>query len=180
MKPIIALAVAAFFAAPLSAQQFTIFASGGKSMTSYHGQSDVQSFNLEWARRRWKQTDAGIVLGSEFVWQPVSWYGGRDHSPKEKVRALNAALVLRHHLQSHPAVYAELSSGPMWSEKQVPAATSRFNFLSQGGLGYIVRSHSSMPVMIGIRFAHISNAGIAHHNPGINFTAIVMGVRFRP
>ena len=75
-------------------------------------------------------------------------------------RGATAALTLRHYLQACPPIYAELSSGPMWSEKQVPAATSQLNFPSQAGIAVTVRP--------------------SYHNPGINFTVVVMGVRFRP
>jgi len=172
--------IAILVAASSHAQQFTVYATGGKSMTSYHGQADVQSINLEWSARRWKNTDAGFVIGSELLWHPTSWFGGRDHSPYEKVRGLATSLVVRHYLQSHPSWYGEISSGPMWSAREVPAGTSQFNFLSQGGFGAIVGSRWQTPVMIGVRFAHISNAGLARHNPGMNFTAVVMGLRFRP
>lgn len=166
------------FAAPLPAQQFSVYATGGKSMTSYHGQDDVQSLNLEWSRRPWKHTEAGVAVASEFLWQPTMWFGA--HAAKEKVRGLAASLVVRHSWQAHPHLYAEVSSGPMWSEKEVPAATSRFNFLSQGGVGVMIGSGQMTPLMLGIRFGHISNGGTAHPNPGLNFTALVVGLRFRP
>jgi lipid A 3-O-deacylase PagL len=180
MKHRLAFAAILLVAASAAAQeQLTIFASGGKSMNSYHGQADVQSFNLEWSRRQWRQTDVGIALASEFVWQPNSWSGGRDHSAKEKVRAGATSIMIRHYWQTHPVLYAELSSGPMWAQKQVPAATSRFNFLSQGGVGAIIGSNWRTPVMIGIRFAHLSNAGLVHPNPGVNFSALVLGLQLR-
>lgn len=175
------LVLVAFLAAlPAVAQeQFAVLATGGKSMTSYHGQADLQSWNLEWTRRQWKHTDAGFSLGQEFLWQPKTWYGGHDHMDKEKVHAGNLSLVVRRYSASHPALFAEISSGPMWAGKQVPAATSRFNFLSQAGIGVLIGSRWATPITIGYRFAHISNAGFAHHNPGMNVSALVLGMRFR-
>ncbi len=160
-------------------ENFAVLATGGKSMTSYHGQADVQSFNFEWTRREWKHTDAGFSIGQEFLWQPKTWLGGRDHMGKEKVRAGTCSIVVRRYSAVHPNFFAEISSGPMWAGKQVPAATSRFNFLSQAGIGAVIGSRWVTPITIGYRFAHVSNAGFAHHNPGLNFSAVVAGVRFR-
>ncbi len=174
-----ALFVVSFLlATSLPAQQFSVYATGGKSMTGYHGQDDVQSLNLEWTRRQWKFTDVGAVIASEFLWQPNAWFGA--HAPKQSVRGLSTSLIVRHSFQAHPRLYAEVSSGPMWSEKEVPAATSRFNFLSQGGAGVVIGSGWQTPVILGVRVGHLSNGGTAHPNPGLNFSAIVVGLRFRP
>lgn len=167
--------VVLLFAASASAQQLTVFASGGKSMTSYHGQADLQSITFEFTERRSAHFETGIAFGSDFLWQPRTWFGGGN----ERVRGMNASLVVRRYWRSHPNVYAEVSSGPMWAEKRVPAQTSHFNFLSHAGGGVVIGSQWQTPIMLGLRFAHLSNAGVAYHNPGMNFSAAVIGMRFR-
>lgn len=166
-----ALLCIALFATSAAAQPITVFVTGGKSMTSYHGQSDLQSFDLEWTGRQWKHnTEAGVALASQFIRQESTWTGGRDHAPKENVRGLAASMIVRHFFRSRYCV--ELASGPMWSNRDVPAATSRFNFQSHGGAGIVMRS-----LILGVRFGHISNGGTAHRNPGVNYTAAVVGFR---
>ena len=57
----------------------------------------------------------------------------------------------------------------------MPESTSHFNFHSQGGAGVI----TPRGWMFGIRAGHISNAGYAERNPGINFTEVLFGYRLR-
>lgn len=167
--------LALLFAASASAQQFTLFAGGGKSMTSYHGQVDLQAVNVEFTERRSKDIEVGVAFGSDLLWQPRTWFGGEN----ERVRGVNASLVVRRYFRSRANVYGELASGPMWAEKRVPAQTSHFNFLSYAGAGVVIGPEWSTPLMVGFRFAHVSNAGLTHHNPGINFSALVAGLRLR-
>ena len=66
-------------------------------------------------------------------------------------------------------------SGPIYASKRVPESTSHFNFHSQGGAGVI----TPRGWMLGVRAGHISNAGYAERNPGINFTEVLFGYRLR-
>ena len=64
--------------------------------------------------------------------------------------------------------YVQMGAGMLWTSRDFPAGTSSFNFTPQGGLGaYWVRTDRSS-VAFGVRFHHISNAGIKKPNPGHN------------
>ena len=161
-------------AARTNAQQWSVYASGGKSITTWHGQVDISSLNVERTRERWRNTEVGFVVAPHVLFQPRSWFGYQYGNGNEKVLAISGSLLLR---RTFGAFYAEASTGPMWAEKRVPAATSRFNFITQPGFGAVFRRDTRMPVMVGYRFAHISNGGYARRNPGLNISQLIVGVR---
>ena len=67
----------------------------------------------------------------------------------------------------------------MVAEKRVPAATSRFNFASAAGVGFVFNAGGHYPIVAGYRLTHISNGGYAPRNPGLNVSSILIGVRVR-
>jgi hypothetical protein len=159
-----------------------VFLTGGKSITTWHGQADVQSMAFESTRRRFARTDLGWVIASRVLWQPRSWFGYEFGDGNERVRAISASVIARRRFfasSSRLQPYVEASIGPMWAEKAVPAATSRFNFVTEPGLGFVVRPRSRHPLMIGYRFSHLSNGGYSPRNPGLNISSVVVGTIIR-
>lgn len=70
--------------------------------------------------------------------------------------------------------YFELGGGTLFTNTQVPAGTSRVNFTTGGALGlHFLRSKHN--VSAEIRYMHISNAGLANLNPGINTVQLRLG-----
>ena len=172
------------FALSTSAQTFDdlrVVAIGGKSITNWHGQADLQLLQLELGHALSARTTVAIVAGAANVWQPRSWFGNQYRDGNESVHALTASLLLRHAFRAEGRVrpYIEAASGPFFSEKRVPASTSRFNFMSQAGAGLVFNGGGRMPLLIGYRFLHISNGGYAPRNPGLNVSAVVIGVQLR-
>jgi len=66
------------------------------------------------------------------------------------------------------APFVEIGGAVLGSREQVPEGTSRFNFLTNGGLGLQFLRDGHPAAQVGLRYQHISNASIAQHNPGIN------------
>ena len=160
----------------------SVYAVGGKSMTSWHGQAGVAALNVEIARFLSPRTDVAFVLAPMNVHQPRSWFGNQYGDGDEDVRALSGSLLVRRYFgvqRERVHFYAEGSTGPMWSERRVPASTSRFNFVTQLGSGVIFMPHSAIPVIFGYRFMHISNGGYAPRNPGLNVSSLVVGTQIR-
>jgi hypothetical protein len=63
--------------------------------------------------------------------------------------------------------YFELGGGTLFTNTKVPEGTSRINFTTTGALGlHFLRSKYNISTEV--RFMHISNAGLATPNPGIN------------
>ena len=180
----ITIAVLLLFPLFASAQIFDdvrVFATGGKSMTNWHGQADIQALNLELSHAFSRRLTAGFAVAAMNVWQPRSWFGDLYGDGNESVRALSTSLQVRRtwRTESRMPFYAELSTGPMWAHKRIPANTSHFNFISQGGAGVMLNTRSRYPIMLGYRFSHISNGGYSDRNPGLNISSVVVGVQLK-
>jgi len=63
--------------------------------------------------------------------------------------------------------YFELGGGTLFTNTKVPEGTSRINFTTSGavGLHFLRRKRN---ISAEVRYMHISNAGLATPNPGIN------------
>jgi lipid A 3-O-deacylase len=59
-------------------------------------------------------------------------------------------------------------AGMLYTNSDVPAGTSRFNFTPQGGLGVSMTSDRNRAIAFEFCFMHISNGGFQSPNPGIN------------
>jgi hypothetical protein len=164
----------------------TYLSSGGSRM-NFHGHSLLRTVHFEvtgdskLAKRWMRGTDAGIGVSYSDIHQARSWFGYRYGDPDDNVRAVSSFFFLRRHWREDSDIqpYAELGTGPMWSNRRVPAATSRFNMNSQAGFGAILFAHSHVPLHVGYRFSHISNGGLTGRNPGLEVHQAVIGVRVK-
>jgi len=70
--------------------------------------------------------------------------------------------------------YFEIGGGTLFTNTRVPAGTSRINFTSSAALGlhFLQSKHN---ISAEIRYMHISNAGLAIPNPGINTIQFRLG-----
>ena len=79
-------------------------------------------------------------------------------------------------LATHTGVvpYFEIGGGTLFTNTKVPEGTSRVNFTSSGALGlHFLRSKHNIAAEV--RYMHISNAGLATPNPGINTIQFRLG-----
>jgi len=71
--------------------------------------------------------------------------------------------------------YIDIGGGTLLSNTQVPPGTSRVNFTPSGAIGvHFLRSKYNWSAEV--RYMHISNAGLATPNPGINTIQVRIGV----
>lgn len=162
------------------AQTFSFYGTAGRTPTTRHGQADVQALNFEYAHALSPRTEIAAVISPMSIVQPKSWFGDAFGDGNERVSAISGSLLLRRrfNLDSQRAqFYAEAGTGPMLARKAVPASTSRFNFVSHGGVGVVLMPSARMPLVVGYRFQHISNGGYSPRNPGFNVSSLVVGVR---
>jgi hypothetical protein len=76
-------------------------------------------------------------------------------------------------------VFAEASGAVVYTNVPVPVrATTTFNFIDQAGFGLRLGRNPRRTWLLGYRFQHISNAGRAKPNPGVNFNFVYGGVSF--
>jgi len=154
-------------------EHFTIYGIGAKSAPNKHGQADLQSLNFDFTGPTKWRFDWGVVFAPTHMSQPVDFFDTLHQT--ESVNAASLSLLARKTFGREDALrpYVELSSGPIYANHRVPESTSHFNFISQAGAGVLTARHW----MFGIRAGHISNAGYAERNPGINFTEVLLGYR---
>jgi hypothetical protein len=189
-----------FFSLSVSAaaRDFDIFFSAGKSPMNFHGHSVFKTITFEfaddaskfaghrparWIPKRWlNDTDFGASVSYHDIRQARSWFGYRYGDPNDSVRGESLYLFVRHRFRAgSPTIkpFIDIGTGPMWANRRVPAATSRFNFSSQLGLGVTLFPNARTPIMAGYRFAHISNGLIASRNPGLEVSSLFIGTRVR-
>ena len=72
------------------------------------------------------------------------------------------------------APYFEIGGGTLFTSTKVPEGTSRVNFTSSAALGlHFLRTKHN--ICAEVRYMHISNAGLATPNPGINTIQFRLG-----
>jgi len=70
--------------------------------------------------------------------------------------------------------YFEIGAGTLFTNTKVPEATSRINFTTSAALGlHFLRTKHNISAEV--RYMHISNAGLATPNPGINTIQLRLG-----
>ena len=71
--------------------------------------------------------------------------------------------------------YFEVGGGTLFTNNKVPEGTSRINFTTSGALGlHFLRTKYNIGTEV--RYMHISNAGLATPNPGINTIQFRIGL----
>lgn len=86
------------------------------------------------------------------------------------------ALGLKWNFQRHGRIspYAELTGGVLFTNHDVPMGTNTVNFMPQAAFG-IHMLGAKHNVSLELRYMHISNAGLATPNPGINTVQVRLG-----
>jgi Lipid A 3-O-deacylase (PagL) len=173
-------------------QEFNLYLSHASSETNRHGQSRFRAISFEllahsrlverYVDRYLPNSRVGVDIDYADFRQPRSWFGHTYGDPDDSVRAEWAHFFVRQYWRmssNELRPYVDLGTGPMWSNRRIPAATSKLNFNSQLGLGMVVFPNARTPVYIGYRFFHISNGGLTGRNPGLNVNGFFVGTRVR-
>jgi hypothetical protein len=77
--------------------------------------------------------------------------------------------------RGHFSPYLELTGGVLFTNQNVPAYTNTVNFMDQAALGTHILGEK-YNWSIEVRYMHISNAGLADLNPGVNTVQVRLGV----
>lgn len=174
----------AFAATP--PREFNVFVGHAQSLKNWHGQAHFRSITFELlanerlVNRLLPTARVGIDATYSDVRQPRSWFN--DTADIDSIRAEWLQFFIRQYwLRDSPAVrpFIDLGTGPMWSNRRIPQATSHINFNSQAGLGVELFPTARLPLYVGYRFSHISNGGLAERNPGWNINGFFIGTRLK-
>jgi hypothetical protein len=71
--------------------------------------------------------------------------------------------------------YLELCGGVVFTDHDVPAYTNTVNFMDQAALGTHILG-AKYNWSLELRYMHISNAGLANLNPGVNTVQVRLGI----
>jgi len=71
--------------------------------------------------------------------------------------------------------YLELTGGVVRTNQNVPTATNTVNFMDQAALGTHILG-AKYNWSLELRYMHVSNAGLANFNPGLNTVQVRLGV----
>jgi len=74
--------------------------------------------------------------------------------------------------------YLELGGGVLFSNHAVPLNTSHVNFLTHATLGFQFFNNDRRAFTAGVRYEHISNAGLTVPNPGVNTVQFQLGMNW--
>jgi len=141
-----------------SSTDFIFFgARGGRVLTSEHLPGFLRgTFEL-----------AAEVIPFEHVKQPLAGTStnGMGFNP----------VILKWNFTSGKRIipYAEIAGGILVTGQDVPPGTNTLNFTPQGGMGFhFLRDKKKQAVTAAIKYLHVSNAGLANGNSGINAAVV--------
>jgi len=154
-----------------------VWAGGGHSVSG--GRGDTSAFNAG-LRYGWILTGPhlpGFLRGRfEYavdavpvflVFQPANTAYGAGFDPI----TLKWNFVRRGRLSP----YIELCGGTLFTNHSVPTGTNTVNFTDQAAFGVHVLG-ARHNVSLEVRYMHISNAGLATPNPGVNTVQVRLGI----
>jgi lipid A 3-O-deacylase len=161
--------------------ELELWTGGGHSVPGGRSQTGVWNVGLRygwvltrphgpgWCKGRFEY--AVDVVPVFLVFQPANTAFGAGFDPLN----LKWNLAVRGRL----VPYLELSGGTLFTNHSVPAGTNDVNFTSSAALGMHVLGEK-YNWSLEARYQHLSNAGLATSNPGINTFQVRLGLgRFR-
>lgn len=73
------------------------------------------------------------------------------------------------------APYVEFGGGILFSPDELPPGSSQVNFTPQAAMGVQIFTRERRALSLAARYVHVSNAGLATPNPGINTVQFTIG-----
>ena len=157
--------------------EIEVWAGGGHSVSG--GRGDTGAFNAG-LRYGWVITGPHLpsFLRGRFeyaldavpvflVFQPANTAYGVGFDP--------LGLKWNFERHGHLSPYLELTGGVLFTDHNVPTGTNTVNFMDQAALGVHILG-AKYNWSLELRYMHISNAGLAVPNPGINTVQVRLGI----
>jgi lipid A 3-O-deacylase len=134
----------------------------GKVLTDDHLRGFLRG-NFEWA---------ADLIPLYYLWQPPP----AKNAYAEGFNPLDLKWNFTHSARVVP--YLELGGGVLFSNHAVPVNSSHVNFLTHTTLGFQFFNNQRRAFTAGVRYEHISNAGLTVPNPGINTVQFQVGLNW--
>jgi lipid A 3-O-deacylase len=115
---------------------------------------------------------AADVMPIYYFWQPApaqNAFGSAFNPVNLKWNFISAERVVP---------YLELGGGVLFTNHVVPLNTSHVNFLTHATLGFQFFNNQRRAFTAGVRYEHISNAGLTVPNPGVNTVQFQVGMNW--
>lgn len=157
--------------------EIELWAGGGHSVAG--GRGNTGAFNVG-ARYGWILTGPhlpGLLRGRFefavdavpvfFAFQPANTAYGAGFDP--------LGLKWNFERRGRLSPYLELTGGVLFTNHDVPTGTNTVNFMDQAALGTHILG-AKYNWSIELRYMHISNAGLATPNPGVNTVQVRVGI----
>jgi len=142
---------------------------------------EIHGFGIQYAhpgsrKLRFKQYLPEVI---HEVYYHRSASPGVDIDPPNKVDALGILSFARYRgeYKDGVAFYFDIGAGLHYADQRTVDLSSRLSSTPMLGIGVSVRDHRQ-ELLIGLRFLHISNAGLVGNNQGQNQVLITVGFRF--
>lgn len=154
-----------------------IWAGGGHSVSGGRGDTSALNAGLRYGwvitgphlpgflRGRFEYAVDAVPLF--LVFQPANTTYGLGFDP----------LGLKWNFERHGRIspYLELCGGTLFTNHDVPTGTNTVNFTDQAAIGMHILG-ATHNVSLEVRYMHISNAGLATPNPGVNTVQVRLGI----
>jgi lipid A 3-O-deacylase len=158
-------------------EELQVWAGGGHSVAGGRGSTDAFNAGLRYG---WILTDEHLpgTLRGRFeyavdavplflIFQPANTAYGVGFDP--------LGLKWNFKRRGNISPFLELAGGVVFTNHNVPTGTNTVNFMDQAALGmHILRANYN--VSLELRYMHISNAGLATPNPGMNTVQVRLGI----
>jgi lipid A 3-O-deacylase len=184
MRPLLLLALLTA-STPLAAQaspekggnEIQLWAGGGHSVAGGRGDTGVFNAGLRYG---WVLTGPHLpsLLRGRFEYAvdavPV-FLGFQPGNTAYGVGFDPLGLKWNFQRHGHISPFLELTGGVLFTNHDVPNGTNTVNFMDQAALGMHILG-AKHNVSVELRYMHISNAGLATPNPGVNTVQVRLGV----
>lgn len=169
---------------PLDGQpwDYGFWAGGGVSVPG--GTKDTQAINAGVRLGKVLTDDlGGSFVRGNFEWSadlmPI-YYVGQPAPAKNAFGEAFNPVNLKWNFTNSPQVipFAELGGGVLFTNHPVPLDSSRTNFLTHATFGLQFFSSHRRALTVNVLYQHISNAGLAVPNPGINTIQFQLGMNW--
>ncbi len=141
------------------------------------GAGGFWTVNLRWGRILTRSLGTGPLRGTlEYTVEVIPAFVLKE-STTVFGGGVNPFLLQYNFVRNRRIVpFIQAGGGTLFTNQQVPEGTSKVNFTPQAGIGVYMFRRSGSAFTLGIRYHHISNAGIVRPNPGHNSLYLYSGI----
>ncbi|HWC16871.1 MAG TPA: acyloxyacyl hydrolase [Terriglobales bacterium] len=178
------LTVFSTFASPQSApemrsgtKEIEFFVAGGHSVAGGRGNTGAFQAGARFGRVLFKAPEGNLEYTIDFI--PIYYIAQVQNAYGVSFTPFNLKYNFTSFGRGFP--YLELGGGVLFTNHDVPDGTNTVNFTPQAGIGVQVPLKRSNDYFgLALKYIHISNAGLATPNPGLNTLQVKLSVgRYR-